>query len=238
MPCAACQRQEDDLLTVKAPPPAEFESEMFALGCNDEATFFCNEALAMFWGQKMDEAMRMKTAGSGRMAAGNSSDLFSAGLIRVPKDRLPAFREYLLQRGADAKLLDSALTGKEFLEMHLDPYGPMNCDSEVVDWRKFQPICADEYTAVALGIQEKHSIAEINAFGGPEKPELQTLCTSVGLLVRKQDQRGKEKDKTIPELKKQLLAAIYPQGKEPPHVVFKFGVANAHLNIGKGEEAV
>ena len=75
----------------------------------------------MFWGELHDEAMRKKTAGAGRMAAGNSCDLFSAGLIRVPVDQYAQFKAYLLERGRLAKLVDNMLTGNEFLDLHLDP---------------------------------------------------------------------------------------------------------------------
>jgi hypothetical protein len=236
MPCAACQQREDDLLTVKAPPPAEFESEMFMLCCNDEATFFCNEALSMFWGHKHDEAMRQKVAGSGRMRGGNSSDLFPSGLIRVPPEKFAEFREYLLQRGVDAKAVDASRDEREYLDRHLDPYGPMNNDGDDIDWKDYQPNCAEQFNAAAVSIQEKRSIAEINAFNSQDKADLQAMCVSVGLSVRKLNAKSKEADKSLPELKKQLLAVVYPKGKEPPHVVFKFGVADAHLNIGKGKQ--
>jgi hypothetical protein len=70
-----------------------------ALVMHDEATFFTNEAIGFFWGERMDAAMRQKSTGSGRMKAGLQSDEFESGIIRVPDEKKARFREYLVLRG-------------------------------------------------------------------------------------------------------------------------------------------
>jgi hypothetical protein len=126
---------------------------------------------------------------------------------------------------------------ESYVDRHDDPYGPMNDDMEQIDWRRYRPKVDEQYTAAAATIQTNHTIAEIRAMGLAEKPKLQDMSRSIGLTTTKTKTVRlveKQVDKTIPELARGLIEKIYPEGKDPPRVVFKFGESIANLNIGLG----
>jgi hypothetical protein len=247
--CAACQAKEAQTLTVKRKPPARYQSDEFALGMHDEATFFTHEALTMFWGEILDAAMRMKSVGSGRMAADAECDDFESGQIQILDADHAKFREYVRLRG---KVPDGAMyqvpgstpphyEQESYLDRHLDPYGPMNEDMEQIEWRHYQSRVDEQFMAAAVSIQTDHTVAEIRHMAGPEKDKLQTLCARVGVSITKAKLlKGggvKQVAKNLGELREGLIAVIFPhKGKDPPRTIFKFGVFRAHLNIGKGKQ--
>ena len=99
----------------------------------------------------------------------------------------------------------------------------MNAETgETIDWRDFQPACAEPYKAAALAIQEEYSKAEILDMKKDDRAKLEDLCGKVGITLTKQVS-GQTKPKDLTTLRKELLAIVLPKGKEPPHGVFKFG---------------
>ena len=74
---------------------------------------------------------------------------------------------------------------ESYVDRHDDPYGPMNDDMEQIDWRRYRPKVDEQYYAAALIIQANHTIAEIRAMGGAEKPTLQNMSRSIGLTTTK-----------------------------------------------------